>query len=70
MDGLIILGLLPGTNIQITFAGWLILAECTAAFFMYKQMVRRQLFLKLRLTLEFYAMPHRQMTALWTRRIV
>jgi len=44
MDSLLVLGLIPGTNIQITFVIWILLSLAIAAFFVFLYMKRRHLF--------------------------
>ncbi len=43
MDSLLVLGLIPGTNIQITFIAWLLLGVATIAAFALLYIKRRHL---------------------------
>ncbi len=64
MYSLIVLGIIPGTQFQITFLWWLMgLLTVTAAKIMLA-MRRRKSLLWLRLILAFYAMTLRQPRAL------
>lgn len=63
MYELILLGIIPGTEIQITFLGWLMTALAFVTGRLLMILHRKQTLVWLRLIVAFYAMPLRQMRA-------
>lgn len=44
MDNIIVLGLIPGTHIQITFVAWLLAASALSSVLLFRAGTRAQLF--------------------------
>jgi len=57
----IVLGIIPGTDIQITFWGWLSALLLVADVFGMIYIKRHQIILKIRIVLAFIAMSTRQL---------
>lgn len=65
MYSFIVLGIIPGTNLQITFIGWLITAEVLALTILIHKLSTRHFFLHARVILNLYAMSLRPLQARW-----
>ncbi len=63
MYSLIVLGIIPGTNIQITFVWWLLALSGLLTVRIVRRLQRKQSFTKLQLYIALYAIRHRQLPA-------
>jgi hypothetical protein len=59
----IVLGLLPGTDIQITWLSWLTMVLGTVGYFAGRRAIRQKLLLKAQLVLAFFVMSRRPLLA-------
>jgi hypothetical protein len=61
LDGFIVLGLVPGTQIQITFYTWLVIISCLSVIVMFWRSYRTALLQRFIITTSIIAHTHRSL---------
>jgi hypothetical protein len=59
LDGFIVLGLVPGTHLQITFSTWIVILCSLTSFILIWRSYRREVLQRIIITSSIFAMTHR-----------